>query len=297
MTLQLPPLTAVRVFEAAARHSSFTKAAAELGMTQAAVSYQIKLLEERVGAPLFLRKPRQVVLTEAGRRLAPAVTDAFNILSEAYAATRSGSRGTLSISTVLTFASNWLARHIGSFQMQYPEIAVRLDTSSRMVDFAREEVDVGIRSGDGNWPGLGKHLLFRAEYTPMLTPRLAESVGGIKEPADLFKMRILDPGDIWWRRWFELANVSSHSLDGRPDASMGSQAYEASAAMAGQGVAILTRAFFTTELAEGRLIQPFELTRHDGHGYYLVYPESRRNVPKIKAFREWILAELGCTEA
>ncbi|WP_269932616.1 transcriptional regulator GcvA [Aminobacter sp. HY435] len=297
MTLQLPPLTAIRVFEAAARHASFTKAAAELGMTQAAVSYQIKLLEERVGAPLFLRKPRQVALTEIGQRLAPSVSEAFNILSEAYAATRTGSRGTLSISTVLTFASNWLARHIGSFQMQYPEIAVRLDTSSQMVDFARQEVDIGIRSGDGNWPGLARHLLFRAEYTPMLTPRLADSIGGVKEPADLLKLRILDPGDIWWRRWFELANVASDSLDGRPDASMGSQAYEASAAMAGQGVAILTRAFFTTELAEGRLIQPFELTRYDGHGYYLVYPESRRNVPKIKAFREWILAELDCAES
>lgn len=297
MPLQLPPLTAIRVFEAAARHASFTKAAAELGMTQAAVSYQIKLLEERVGSPLFLRKPRQVVLTDVGQRLAPAVSDAFNILSEAYAATRSGSRGTLSISTVLTFASNWLARHVGTFQMQYPEIAVRIDTSSHMVDFAREEVDVGIRSGDGNWPGLCTHLLFRAEYTPMLAPRLAESVGGIKEPADLLKLRILDPGDVWWQRWFELAGVSPASLAGRPEASMGSQAYEASAAMAGQGVAILSRAFFTTELAEGRLTQPFDLLGYDGHGYYLVYPEARRNVPKIKAFREWILAELGCAES
>lgn len=297
MPLQLPPLTAIRVFEAAARHASFTKAAAELGMTQAAVSYQIKLLEERVGAPLFLRKPRQVTLTEAGHRLAPAVSEAFIILSEAYAATRSGSRGTLSISTVLTFASNWLARHIGSFQMQYPEIAVRLDTSSHMVDFAREEVDVGIRSGDGNWPGLARHLLFRAEYTPMLTPKLAESIGGIREPADLLKLRILDPGDVWWRRWFALAGVPPQSLDGRPDASMGSQAYEASAAMAGQGVAILTRAFFTAELAEGRLIQPFDLLGYDGHGYWLVYPEQRRNLPKIKAFREWILDELDCADS
>lgn len=294
---KLPPMSAVRVFEAAARHQSFTRAAEELGMTQAAVSYQIKLLEERVGAPLFLRKPRQVVLTETGRRLAPGVTEAFALLSEAYAAARADTGGTLSISTVLTFASNWLARHIGSFQMRHPEIAVRLDTSSHMVDFSREEVDIGVRSGEGKWPGLVAHLLFRAEYTPMLSPRLAESIGGIREPADLLKLRILDPGDVWWRRWFALADVPSEDLEGRPDASMGSQAHEASAAMAGQGVAILTPAFFAAELAEGRLIQPFDLTGYDGQGYWLVYPEARRNVPKIRAFRDWILAELNCAEA
>lgn len=293
MASQLPPLTAIRVFEAAARHASFTKAAAELGMTQAAVSYQIKLLEERVGAPLFLRKPRQVALTEAGGRLAPAVTEAFGILSEAYAAARSGSGGTLCISTVLTFASNWLARHIGSFQMRHPAIAVRLDTSSRMVDFSREEVDIGIRSGDGNWPGLVAHLLFRAQYSPMLSPRLAESIGGLNEPADLLKLRILDPTDVWWKRWFALANVPVDALEGRPDTSMGSQAYEANAAMAGQGVAILTRRFFTSELADGRLIQPFDIVGDDGHAYWLVYPEGRRNTPKIRAFRDWVLAEMA----
>ncbi len=297
MALQLPPLTAIRVFEAAARHASFTKAAEELGMTQAAVSYQIKLLEERVGTPLFLRRPRQVVLTETGRRMAPSVSEAFALLSEAYASARSGSAGTLCISTVLTFASNWLARHIGSFQMRHPGIAVRLDTSSHLVDFSREEVDVGIRSGDGKWPGLAAHLLFRAQYTPMLSPKLAASIGGVKEPADLLKLNILDPGDFWWTRWFALANVPPESLEGRPDTSMGSQAYEAAAAIAGQGVAILTRAFFTNEIAEGRLIQPFDLFGDDGQGYWLVYPESRRNAPNIRAFREWILAEMEQTSA
>ena len=176
---------AIRAFEAAARHASFTKAAEELGMTQAAVSYQIKVLEERVGVPLFLRRPRQVVLTEAGRRLAPAVTEAFALMSEAYAAVRTGAQGTLVISTIQTFGSNWLARHLGSFQIAHPSIAVRLDTSSHMVDFAREEVDVGIRSGGGKWPGLAVHMLFRADFTPMLSPKLADSIGGVKEPADL----------------------------------------------------------------------------------------------------------------
>ena len=293
MPSQLPPLSAIRAFEAAARHASFTRAAEELGMTQAAVSYQIKVLEERVGVPLFLRRPRQVVLTEAGQRLAPAITEAFALMSEAYAAVRTGAQGTLVISTIQTFASNWLARHLGSFQIAHPSIAVRIDTSSHMVDFAREEVDVGIRSGDGKWPGLAVHMLFRADFTPMLSPKLADSIGGVKQPADLLRLPVLDSGDPWWARWFAAADVAADELSKRPGSSMGSQASEGSAAMAGQGVAILTRAFFAAELADGRLIQPFELVGNDGNAYWLVYPEARRNVPKIRAFREWLLAEIA----
>lgn len=293
MTSQLPPLAAVRVFEAAARHLSFTRAADELGMTQAAVSYQIKLLEERVGAPLFLRKPRQVALTDTGRRLGAAATEAFARLTEAYAAARGGAEGVLIITTVLTFASNWLAPRLGSFQLLHPALAVRLDTDSRMVDFSREEVDIGIRSGDGNWPGMIAHRLVEADFTPMLSQKLADGIGGVKEPTDLLRLRLLDPEDPWWRQWFAAAGVPVDSLVGRPNASMGSQAYEANAAMAGQGVAILTRPFFLNELADGRLIQPFDLVCNDGHAYWLVYQEARRNVPKIRAFRDWVLAEIA----
>lgn len=293
MISQLPPLQAIRVFEAAARHASFTRAAAELGMTQAAVSYQIKVLEERIGTPLFLRKPRQVALTETGQRLAPAITEAFALIGDAYAAARGGADGLLCISTVQTFASNWLARHLGSFQIAHPSLAVRLDTSSHMVDFAREAVDVGIRSGGGTWPGLAAHLLFRADFTPMLSPKLADSIGGVKTPADLLRLPILDPEDAWWKGWFVAAGLPPDELARRTGSSMGSQASLGSAAMAGHGVAILTRALFAAELGDGRLIQPFDISGDDGHAYFLVYPESRRNVPKIKAFREWILDEVA----
>jgi LysR family glycine cleavage system transcriptional activator len=288
----LPPLPAIRAFEAAARHRSFTKAASELGMTQAAVSYQIKLLEERVGTPLFLRRPRQVVLTDAGQRLAVAATEAFAILGDAYAATRGDAEGMLCVSTVVTFASNWLARHIGSFQVAHPSLAVRLDTADRLVDLVRGDADVGIRSGGGNWPGLISHRLMQADFTPMLSPKLAETIGGVKEPADLLRLPILGPGDPWWRQWFAAAGVAADSLLGRPDSRMGSQAYEGNAAIAGQGVAILTRSFFCADLAEGRLIQPFDLVCDDGHAYWLVYPEQRRNVAKVRAFRDWLLAEV-----
>ncbi|TGP24196.1 MULTISPECIES: LysR substrate-binding domain-containing protein [unclassified Mesorhizobium] len=290
----LPPLQAIRVFEAVARHLSFTRAAQELGMTQAAASYQIKLLEERIGAPLFLRRPKQIELTEPGRRLAPAVSEAFAILGQAYAAARGGADGLLCVTTVLTFASNWLAQHLGSFQLAHPALAVRLDTSSRLTDFAREDVDLAIRSGGGKWPGLQAHKLLDADFTPMLSPKLAASIGGVKQPADLLRLPILDPGDVWWTQWFEAAAVARHDLASRPGSSMGAQAYEANAAMAGHGVAILTRALFKDELADGRLIQPFDLVGDDGHAYWLVYPTARRNVPKIRAFRDWILAEIAC---
>ncbi|TPI70931.1 LysR substrate-binding domain-containing protein [Mesorhizobium sp. B2-8-9] len=290
----LPPLQAIRVFEAVARHLSFTKAAQELGMTQAAASYQIKLLEERIGAPLFLRRPRQIELTEPGQRLAPAVSEAFAILGQAYAAARGGADALLCITTVLTFASNWLAQHLGAFQLAHPALAVRLDTSSRLTDFAREDVDLAIRSGAGKWPGLEAHKLLDADFTPMLSPKLAASIGGVREPADLLRLPILDPGDIWWTQWFEAAGVTGHDLAKRPGSSMGAQAYEANAAMAGHGVAILTRALFKNEIADGRLIQPFDLVGDDGHAYWLVYPTARRNVPKIRAFRDWLLAEIAC---
>ncbi|UCI26480.1 transcriptional regulator GcvA [Mesorhizobium sp. B2-8-5] len=290
----LPPLQAIRVFEAVARHLSFTKAAQELGMTQAAASYQIKLLEERIGAPLFLRRPRQIELTEPGQRLAPAVSEAFAILGQAYAAARGGADGLLCVTTVLTFASNWLAQHLGAFQLAHPALAVRLDTSSRLTDFAREDVDLAIRSGGGKWPGLEAHKLLDADFTPMLSPKLAASIGGVNEPADLLRLPILDPGDVWWAQWFEAAGVTGHDLAKRPGSSMGAQAYEANAAMAGHGVAILTRALFKNEIADGRLVQPFDLVGDDGHAYWLVYPTARRNVPKIRAFRDWILAEIAC---
>lgn len=291
---QLPPLQAIRVFEAVARHLSFTKAAVELGMTQAAASYQIKLLEERIGGPLFLRRPRQIVLTEAGQRLAPAVSEAFALIGGAYAAARTGADGVLCVSTLLTFASNWLAQHLGQFQLAHPALAVRVDTSNRIVDFSREDIDLAIRSGGGDWPGMETHMLFRADFTPVLSPKLAASIGGVKEPADLLRLPILDPGDIWWAEWFKVAGVFPEGLAMRPGTSMGAQAYEANAAIAGQGVAIVTRALFKTELADGRLIQPFDLVGDDGHAYWLVYPTARRNVPKIRAFRDWILAEIAC---
>jgi len=288
---QLPPLPAIRVFEAAARLLNFTRASEELGMTQAAVSYQIKLLEERVGTPLFIRKGRQVILTETGAALAVQATKAFSLLSEAYQSARGGAAGQLSISTMQTFASNWLSERLGLFQQAHPDIIVTLETSSRMVDFTKEDLDIGIRVGSGEWPGLTSHFLFKSDYTPMLSPRLAESVGGISEPADLYKVPLLGHTDPWWPAWFKAAGSEFRPDLVRPGPTLGSQFYEAVSTIAGQGVAILTRNLYQSHLADGRLIQPFKTMGTDNHSYWLVYATSRRNMPKIRLFRDWMLEQ------
>jgi LysR family glycine cleavage system transcriptional activator len=291
MRMSLPPLASVRVFEAAARHLSFTRAASELGMTQAAVSYQIKLLEERLGTPLFLRRPRGLVLTEAGERLAPEVGRAFDLLRAAFAEFAATEGGTLIINTMHTFASQWLAPRLGRFQLIHPAIAVRLETTPRVIDFTREEADVVVRAGRGNWPGLTAIRLLDVRFTPMLSRGLADSIGGIREPADILKLPLIDAGDPWWVVWLTAHGLPLDVLQRQTAPSLDTQALDANAAMAGLGVALLTPAYYRQELTDGRLVQPFGRVIDDGTGYWLAYPEGRRNVPKIKAFRDWIVAE------
>lgn len=293
----LPPLNALRAFEAVARHMSFTRASDELGMTQSAVSYQIKLLEERIGEPLFLRRPRQIALSAAGERLAPKVKDAFSTIRDAFADLRQDASGTLVINTLQTFASRWLAYRLGSFQLANPGIAVRLVTSGKFVDFDREEVDVAIRVGTGPWLGLDRHRLMDLHFAPMLSPALAESIGGLREPADILKLPILTPRDHWWPLWLEAAGLDPKALEGRADHQLGAQSLEAVMAMAGNGVGLLSPEYYPEELAAGKLILPFDIVCRDPTSvHWLVYAESRRNVPKIRAFKSWILAEAGVSE-
>ncbi|WP_430257432.1 LysR substrate-binding domain-containing protein [Neorhizobium sp. IRS_2294] len=282
------PLNALRVFEAAARHLSFTRAGEELGMTQTAVSYQIKLLEETLGDQLFLRRPRQVTLTAAGERLAPKISEAFGIMDEAVAALSAVSNEMLTIHSTATFAYQWLSRHIGAFQLTHPKIAVRLETSSNLIDFVREQADVAIRWGKGDWQGVVAHRIMRLDFTPMLSPKLAEQAGALAEPAGLLNLPIISAGDKWWSQWFSAAGVENPGLERFPRNEFGTQTMDAQIAMAGQGVAILNPRHFLDDIAAGRLFQPFELTCNDGRDYWLAYPESRYNIKKVRAFRTWI---------
>ena len=286
------PLNALRVFEAVARLMSFTRAGEELGMTQTAVSYQVKLLEGVLGELLFRRLPRRIELTEAGERLMPKVSEAFVLLEEAMAAARMAADEQLVINTTATFATHWLARRIGNFQLGAPHIAVRLITDTTPMDFSRDPGDVAIRFGKGNWPGLVAHHVMDLDFAPMLSPSLLDWVKPLDGPRDLLKCKIIDPGDPWWRLWFDAAGVPDADLEGRQRNLFGSQTLEASSAIAGHGVAILTPAFYREELASGRLIMPFDLVCSDESAYWLVYPESRRSQPKIRAFRDWMLRDI-----
>ncbi|MBZ6075082.1 transcriptional regulator GcvA [Microvirga puerhi] len=291
-SLKLPPMSAVRVFEAAARHQSFTRAAEELGMTQAAVSYQIRMLEDRVGAPLFVRHARHVALTAHGSQLAPSVTEAFDLLRAAFDGIDEAVQATLSITTLTTVAANWLVPRLGRFQQLHPGIAVQIDVNSQLVDFSKSDFDLGIRSGTGTWPGLESHFLFPNQFTPVCSPDLLRRAN-LREPADLLNLPLIAPSDPWWQDWFTAAGVSCIDLSNRPDFSLGAQQFEGMAAMAGQGVALVNPFFFRGDLAEGRLIQPFDLVVTADRSYWIVYPKARRRAHKIQAFRDWLTSELA----
>ena len=287
----LPPLSAVRVFECAARHENFTTAAAELGMSQAAVSYQIRQLEDRIGVPLFRRERRRVLLTEAGRRAALAASRAFDALDAAFAELRSEDESLLTISAPQTFANEWLAWRLGGFQMAHPGTAVRLLVDDSLVDFSASQVDVAIRGGFGRWPGLSSDHLITIDVTPMASPALLRKHG--RPTIDrLLELPLLSPDNAEWPLWLAKAGVKVPPGPLRRGVSMTSQANDGNAAIAGQGIAILTPFFWRTALAERRLVRLFDLAASDGRAYWLVCPEQRRGVAKIKRFREWMTAEI-----
>lgn len=290
MTRNLPPMSAVRVFEAAARHLNFTRAADELAMTQAAVSYQIKVLEDRIGGPLFERGPRGVTLTARGLRFQRGAADALALLSDAFAAARDQGQETLSISVAPTFASEYLARRLGAFQIAHPSLAVRVIVDQGLTDFAT--TDLAVRHGAGDWPGMRADLLLDAAASPMLTPELAETIGGVHAPEDLLRLPRLEADDPWWRGWFGAVGVEAPAREDGRAVTFGAQSLEASAALAGHGVGRLTPFLFREALRQGRLLQPFSRTHGDAAAFWLVSPEGRSDIPKIRAFREWLLTEL-----
>ena len=293
---KLPPLAAVRVFEAAARLENFTAAANELGMTQAAVSYQVKALEERIGAPLFIRERGRARLTPIGARLAPALAQAFDTIEGAFANVRVDDQSLLTIATTVTFASAWLAWRIGAFQVAHPNLAVRLLTSDGLTDFGRDEVDVAIRAGRGDWAPLDAERLMKIDFTPMCSPGFLARHGGMIRAKDLPGLPLISPLDQWWEVWLRQAGVEPPGEGAPRGIRLDSQATEGAAAMAGQGVAMLTPFFWRNDIAEGRLVRLFEQTSSHGYGYWLVCPAERRNVPKIKRFREWLHAAVARAE-
>jgi DNA-binding transcriptional LysR family regulator len=294
MTRPLPPLNALRAFEAAARHLSFTRAAEELHVTQAAISHQIKALEERLGLPLFRRLPRRLLLTEEGQALLPELRDAFDRM--ALAVDRIGAQsgaGTLTVSSMTTIVMTWVLPRLPRFQAAHPEIEVRLMTSQRLVDFSREDVDVAIRFGGGKWPGLRAERMFGELLTPLCGRQLIDR---IRVPEDLRRVPLIrTTEEIEWPTWFTAAGVDANDTLRGPI--FDSTKIAVQAAIDGLGVVLAPAALFRDDLVEGRLFQPFELAVSTGKSYFLVTPETWAERPKIKRFRDWVFAEIARSEA
>jgi len=287
---RLPPLAAVRAFEAAARLQNFSRAAEELGMTQAAVSYQIRQLEARLGRALFVREKGRVRLSETGQRLLPAISGAFAAMNDAFAALSSDDAEVLTISAAITFGGTWLSARIGRFQLRYPDLAVRLSMSNDYVDFDASNVDVAIRIGRGGWPGLRGDFLFRSHVTPICSPAFLEA-NRIAAPADLLRVERLAPNDGWWAGWLAEAGVDV-APPPRRGVVLDSQLQEASAVQGGYGIALMTPLLWRAELDSGRMVQPFDTLYQPGSANWLVYREGRSRVRKIERFREWLHEEM-----
>lgn len=291
---RLPPLNALRAFEAAAQHLSFTKAAGELNVTQAAISHQIRALEDWLGMPLFRRQNRALLLTDAGQAYLPAMRDAFDLMHQATAKLRQRDRsGALNVSTFTSFAAKWLMPRLGRFTSAHPEIEIRLGINDTLLDFGSDEVDVGVRYGRGDWRNLHIELLMTEEVFVVCSPKLLEGEHPLREPADLRHHTLLHddlPED--WSTWLDAAGVDDAvKVRARGDLVFNHSEMVLQGAAEGLGVALGRSALVADDLAAGRLVKPFNLQLPTQSAYYVVHSENAGDRPKIKAFTDWLHEE------
>lgn len=300
MSRLLPGTRALRTLEAAGRHLNFTRAADELGLTPAAVSYQIKEIEEQLGIVLFTRTSRSIQLTKAGALLFDAAGDALDIFGRAVSQASKLARGTalLKVTADAQFAAKWLMRRVDGFRKARPDIELRFDISSGLRDFERDDVDVGIRFGTGRYPGLCADRLFDNVIIPVCSPRMLRSGPPLNTPRDLFHHTLAHiewsrQGVTWpnWRMWMAAAGVDD--FDDSRTIVFETSTDVVQAAIDGNAVALADFAMVANDLSEGRLVRPFELGIKVApeFAYFLVYPESVADDARIRAFREWILEE------
>jgi len=293
MARKLPPLNALRAFDAAAHHLSFTRAAAELFVTHGAVSRQIRLLEEWLGVALFRREHRAVVLTEAGQAYAQAVRESLDRLAEATQQLRARDRaGRLNVATSDSFAALWLVPRLGRFRAQHAEVDLRLSTSDRLIDLAREGFDMAIRYGRGVYPGLEAEHLMTEDLSPVCSPALLEGPEGLRRPEDLGRVTLLhDDMRQDWRMWLMAAGIEG--IDSTRGPSYEHSNLVIQAAVQGEGVALGRGALVAGDLAAGRLVQPFDISLRADFAYYVVHPPGALARPKVRAFRDWLMEEAG----
>ena len=289
MVRRLPPLNALKAFEAVARSNSVTRAAEELSVTQGAVSQQVKALEATLGVKLFNRERQRLVITEAGRDYLAVVRDAFDQIAIGTDRIVQRQRsGVLTVSVSSDFAAKWLVNRLGRFADAHPEIDLRVSVADRHVDFAREDVDLAVRHGDGNWPGLDSVRLCSERLFPVCSPKL---MGGRNRltAVDLlqFPLLRLDDGTTW-NRWFDAAGVAETSHHGLI---LNRASVLIDAAIDGQGVALARTPLAAWDIINGRLVIPVEVSLAMANTYWIVCPKATTNTPKIATFRGWMLAE------
>lgn len=289
MARRLPPLNALRAFEAAARNLSISRAAAELNVTPAAVSHQVKALEAELGVPLFRRKGRDVLLTEAGQSLLPGLRDGFDQLRGAVdKVLQREESGELRVSVMPSFAGKWLIPRLFDFSARHSDISVLISSSTRLVDLAEEGFHAAIRIGRGNYPGLEVVSLFGEVVFPVCAPALLQGPRPLREPADLARYNLLhDDFYVDWETWLTAAGVTGVDVARGPrfDDSL----LTIIAAVNGEGVALARGSLVADDLAASRLVKPFALSLPSDMSYYLVYLPGSGERPKIKAFRDWLL--------
>lgn len=301
MAAHLPPLNALRAFEAAARHMSFTKAAEELHVTAAAVSHQIRALEEDLGVRLFHRYNRAIELTPSARILLPGLSNAFAEIQGAIGRLRAhNDTGTLTVTTAPSFAAKWLVMRLHRFHEQHPQIDVRLSATDDLVDLAQGRFDIAIRFGAGSYPGLSSELLLRNEVFPACSPTLLQSDPPLERPDDLRRHTLLhdqtsekEPLVPSWSMWLRAAGVSGVSTD--HGLSFSNSYLAIDAAIAGRGVALTNSTIAAADIAAGRLIRLFSLGLPNRLAYYIVTLPGALERPKVKAFRDWLRREADGT--
>src|SRR6201994_4910759 len=292
MARRLPPLNGLKAFEAAARSESFTRAAEELSVTQGAISHQVKALETTLGLKLFHRERQRLMLTEAGRDYLAVIRDALDqIAAGTERLLQRQQSGVLTVSTSPDFAAKWLVNRLGRFAEKHPGVDLRVSASTHYVDFARDDVDVAIRHGDGNWPGLDVQRLYSERLFPICSPKLITGRNRITKAADLLKFPLLRLEDAKnWTRLFESAGVKATVGPG-PVLNRASMLIDA--AIDGQGIALARTALAAWDLVNGRLVRPIDVSLRMANTYWFVCPKAVSNLPKVAAFRDWVFAEVA----
>jgi LysR family transcriptional regulator, glycine cleavage system transcriptional activator len=295
MTARLPSLNGLRAFEAAARHLSFTNAAAELNVTQTAISHQIRRLEQELGISLFVRQNRALALTPEARDYLPGVRAAFNDLRLATERLqRRDNDHVLTVSTLASLAAKWLLPRLSAFQEAHPGIDVRITTSTALVDFKGGDVDAAIRYGRGHWPGLRADWLTADQLFPVCSPALLTGNKPLRCPEDLAHHVLLHTSAAYdddWRLWLTAAGLPAN-ISKPPGLTFDLILMTVQAAIDGYGVAIGRTTYVEGDIAKGRLVVPFRITLPADAGFYLVSPEAGAEKPKLAAFRQWLLASV-----